>query len=63
MNDYCNCPKLLFTFISDTHQHLKIKATMGDMVLIDGSLDNEEKCNICDKPLKDCGTHYERDNK
>ena len=52
MSDYCNCDKILYTFFDNVHYHLKEKCTMGDMILIDGSLEEIGHCNFCDKPRK-----------
>lgn len=61
MEKYCNCPKELFIFFDQTHQHLKEKSFL-DGFMIDGSLNSELHCNICDKPLINEKTRWKRDN-
>ena len=52
MSEHCECAKILYRFFSNIHYHLKVKAEMGDMCLIDGSLEEIGHCNFCDKPRK-----------
>ena len=52
MSEYCECAKILYTFFDNVHYHLKVKAEMGDMCLIDGSLEEIGHCNFCNKPRK-----------